>query len=188
MRCFVAIEIDEGIQRSLGDLQKRLTQSTDMRRGDVKWVRPEAMHLTLKFIGEATDKQIVEICNIVKSVAQKHESFDMAIGQVGHFGGEGARVLWVGAGLDSEPLLKLQEDLEEDLAQAGWPKEGRKFSGHLTLCRIRNAKAGIKLAKVAEEYKDFDLGVTRCDSMCVFESQLTPEGPVYTPLGRFELL
>jgi 2'-5' RNA ligase len=188
MRCFVAIEIDEGIQRSLGDLQRKLTQSTDMHKGDVKWVRPEAMHLTLKFIGEATDKQVVEICNTVKKVAQKHEAFDVSVKQVGHFGGEGARVLWVGAGLDSEPLLKLQADLEEELAQVGWPKEGRKFSAHLTLCRIRNVKAGLKLAKVAEQFKDFDLGVTRCDSMCVFESQLTPEGPVYTPLGRFKLL
>ena len=188
MRCFVAIEIDEGILQLLGKLQKELTQSTDMHKGDVKWVRPEAMHLTLKFLGEATDKQIVEICNIVKSVAQKHEAFDMTVSQVGHFGGEGARVLWVGAGLDCEPLLKLQQDLEEEMAQAGWPEEGRKFSGHLTLCRIRNAKAGLKLAKIAEKYQDFDLGTTRCDSLCVFESQLTPEGSNYTPLGRFKLL
>jgi 2'-5' RNA ligase len=187
MRCFVAIEIEEGIQQSLGDLQKQLTRKADMHRGDVKWVHPDAMHLTLKFIGEATDKQIVEICNIVKGVAQKHEAFDMAVKQVGHFGGEGARVLWVGAGLDCEPLLKLQRDLEEALAQVGWPPEGRKFSGHLTLCRIRNVKAGLKLAKLAEEFQESDLGVTRCDSVCVFESQLTPEGPVYTPLGRFKL-
>jgi RNA 2',3'-cyclic 3'-phosphodiesterase len=188
MRCFVAVEIDEGIQRALGDLQKTIAKSTDLRKGDVKWVHPDTMHLTLKFIGEVTDKQIVEICDLVKKVAQRHEAFDMAVNQVGHFGGEGARVLWVGAGLDSEPLLKLQEDLEEEMAQVGWPKEGRKFSGHLTLCRIRNVQAGLKLAKLAEKYQDFDLGSTRCDSMCVFESRLSPEGPEYTPLGRFKLL
>jgi RNA 2',3'-cyclic 3'-phosphodiesterase len=188
MRCFVAIEIDEEIQRSLGDLQRELTRRADMRKGDVKWVHPDSMHLTLNFIGEAADKQVVEICDIVKKVAQRHEAFDMAIGRVGHFGGEGARVLWVGAGLDCEPLLKLQEDLAEELAQAGWPKENRKFSGHLTLCRIRNAQAGLKLAQLADQYGDFDLGSIRCDSVCVFESLLSPEGPEYTPLGRFKLL
>ena len=188
MRCFVAIEIDEEIQKSLGTLQKELTRSADMRKGDVKWVRPNSMHLTLKFVGEATDKQIVEICDIVKKVAQRHDAFDMSINQVGHFGGEGARVLWVGAGLDSAPLLKLQEDLEQELAQAGWPPENRKFSGHLTLCRIRNAQAGLKLAQLTEKYQDFDLGSVRCDSLCVFESRLSPEGPEYTPLGRFKLL
>jgi 2'-5' RNA ligase len=188
MRCFVAIEIDDSIQQALGDLQRELTKSTDTRKGDVKWVRPETMHLTLKFLGEVTDQQIVEICDIAKKVAQRHEAFDMSVRQVGHFGGDGARVLWVGAGLESEPLLKLQQDLEEEMAQIGWPKENRKFSGHLTLCRVRNANAGLKLAKVAEKFADFDLGVTRCDSMCVFESELTPEGPVYTPLGRFKLL
>ncbi len=187
MRCFVAIEIDESIQQALGDLQKQLTRDSDLHKGDVKWVHPDSMHLTLKFIGEATDQQVVEICNIVKRVAQKHEAFDMAVKQVGHFGGEGARVLWVGAGLDCEPLLELQTDLEEELAQVGWPKEARKFAAHLTLCRIRNVKAGLKLAKIAAQFADFDLGVTRCDTVCVFESQLTPEGPVYTPLGRFKL-
>jgi 2'-5' RNA ligase len=189
MRCFIAIEIDESVQESLGDLQKKLIKNADMRKGDVKWVHPDAMHLTLKFIGEATDKQIVEVCNIVKKVAQEHEAFDMNVKEVGHFGGDSARVLWVGAGLDCEPLMKLQSDLEEELSEAGWPKEARKFAAHLTLCRIRNAQAGLKLAKLADDkFKDFDLGVTRCDSLCVFESQLTPEGPVYIPLGRFKLL
>jgi len=187
MRCFVAIEIDEEIQKSLGILQKELTRGTDMRKGDVKWVRPNSMHLTLKFIGEATDKQIVEICDIIKKVAQRHEAFDMTIGQVGHFGGEGARVLWVGAGLDSAPLLKLQEDLEQALAQVGWPPENRKFSGHLTLCRIRNVKAGEKLGQAAGQIRDYDLGAVRATEICVYESQLEHEGPIYTRMGRFAL-
>jgi RNA 2',3'-cyclic 3'-phosphodiesterase len=187
MRCFVAIEIDEEIQRLLGKLQKELIQRSDLRKGDVKWVHPDSMHLTLKFIGEATDKQVVELCDVVKKVAQQHEAFDLPIKEVGHFGGDGARVLWVGAGLDCEPLLKLQQSIEEALAEVGWPPEGRKFSGHLTLCRIRNVKSGLALAQLAEKYKDFDLGTTRCDSVCVFESQLNPEGPVYTPLGHFRL-
>ena len=88
----------------------------------------------------------------------------------GHFGGRSARVLWVGAGLDCPELLGLQEDLETELASAGWPKEGRKFSGHLTLCRVRNAKAGIKLAQITKQYKDVDLGTVRCASVMIFNA------------------
>ncbi len=187
MRCFIAINTPEEIRTELAGLQKELAGRVDLRKGDVKWVESEGMHLTLKFLGEVPDNQITAIFNVVKEVAGRHAAFDFAVKEVGSFGGRSARVLWVGAGLDSPELLKLQQDLEEKLAEAGWPKEGRQFSGHLTLCRIRNSKAGEKLAQLAQQYKDFDLGTVRADSITVYESQLRPEGPVYTPLGNYKL-
>lgn len=187
MRCFIAIDIPDDVRADLADLQKELAGRVDVHRGDLKWVEPEGMHLTLKFLGEVPDNQIVEVCNIVKDVAAGHPSFDFDLKEVGSFGGHSARVLWVGAGLHCPELLDLQKDLEEQLALAGWPEEGRQFSGHLTLCRIRNSKAGEKIAKLAEQYKDFDLGTIRAESVCVYESQLRPEGPIYTRLGTYEL-
>jgi len=187
MRCFIAIDIDEGIRAELCDLQQDLANRVDVKKSDVKWVRSEAMHLTLKFLGEIKDREVVDVCDIVKTVCARHEAFDFAVREVGYFGGQSARVLWVGAGLDCAALLQLQEDLEEQLAQAGWPKEDRKFSGHLTLCRIRNTKAGYELAQVTQQYKDVDLGAMRCDSVRVYQSALTPEGPIYTSLGHYSL-
>ncbi|MBM4024432.1 MAG: RNA 2',3'-cyclic phosphodiesterase [Planctomycetes bacterium] len=188
MRCFIAIDIPEEIRAELADLQKELAQQVDIHKGDVKWVEPESMHLTLKFLGEVPDPQIVEICNIAKDVASRHEAFDFAVREAGSFGGRSARVLWMGAGLDCPALLELQQELEEELAEAGWPKEGRQFSGHLTLCRIRNSKAGEKLGRMVEQYKDYDLGTVRAASIVVYESRLTPQGPMYTPLGNFNLV
>jgi 2'-5' RNA ligase len=187
MRCFIAIDIPEDIRADLADLQKELAGRVDIHKGDAKWVELESMHLTLKFLGEVPDNQVVDICNVVKDVAAGHPAFDFAVKEVGAFGGRSARVLWVGAGLDCPELLQLQQDLEEQLDQAGWPKEGRQFSGHLTLCRIRNSKAGEKLSTLVEQYKDFDLGTVRAGSVCVYESQLRPEGPIYIRLGNYEL-
>jgi 2'-5' RNA ligase len=187
MRCFIAINIPEEIRAELTDLQKELAGRVDIRKGDVKWVEPEGMHLTLKFLGEVPDNQITEVCRIVKEVADRHPAFDFAVKEVGAFGGRSARVLWVGAGLDSPELLALQQELEDELAEAGWPKEGRQFSGHLTLCRIRNSKAGEKLGQVVKQYEDFDLGTVRADSITVYESHLRPDGPVYAPLGNYRL-
>ncbi len=187
MRCFIAIDIDEEIRAALGDLQQEIAAEADIRKSDVKWVRPEAMHLTLKFLGEVRDREIIGVCDAADRVAARHEPFDFAVQKVGAFGGRSARVLWVGAGLGCQELLELQDDLEDELALAGWPKEARKFSGHLTLCRIRNVKAGFKLAQMTEQYNDFDLGAMRCDSMCVYQSELRPEGPLYTCLGRYNL-
>jgi len=187
MRCFIAIDIPDDVRADLADLQKELAGRVDVHRGDLKWVDSDDMHLTLKFLGEVPDDQVAQVCNVTKDVAAQHPAFDFAIKEVGTFGGRSARVLWVGAGLKSPELLQLQQDLEEQLAQAGWPKEGRQFSGHLTLCRIRNSKAGEKLAKLAEQYKDFDLGTVRAGAVCVYESELRPEGPLYTRLGNYEL-
>jgi len=187
MRVFIAIDIDEQIRKALGGLQNELRSKVDIKKSDVKWVNPDNIHLTLKFLGEIKDIQTVDVCNITKEVASRHESFELALETVGHFGGRSARVLWVGTGQNSDNLLQLQSDLEEQLASAGWPRETRKFSGHLTLCRVRNSKAGVKLAQVTEEYKDFKLGTIAADSVLVYQSQLTPKGPIYTVLGNYKL-
>jgi 2'-5' RNA ligase len=187
MRCFIAIDIPEDIRAELAGLQKELAGQVDLRKGDVKWVEPESMHLTLKFLGEVPDQQIVEVCNITKEVASRYPEFDFAVREGGSFGGHSARVLWIGAGLDCPELLELQQDLEDELADAGWPKESRQFSGHLTLCRIRNSHAGEKLGKAIEQYKDYDLGLVHAGAIIVFESQLTAQGPLYTPMGTYKL-
>lgn len=187
MRCFIAIDIDEQIRKALAGLQDELRGKADIKRSDAKWVNPETIHLTLKFLGEIKDEQAVDVCNITRDVASRHESFDLDVELVGHFGGRSARVLWVGIGHNCDNLLQLQEDLEQYLDLAGWPRETRNFSGHLTLCRIRNARAGVKLAQLALEYKDFKLGIMPADSVSVYQSQLTPKGPIYTVLGNYKL-
>jgi 2'-5' RNA ligase len=187
MRVFIAIDIDEQIRKGLGRLQNEMRSKVDVRKGDVKWVNPDVMHLTLKFLGEIKDPQVVEVCNITKEVASRHKNFELDVETVGFFGGRSARVLWVGTGQKCENLLQLQSDLEQELASAGWPRETRKFAGHLTLCRVRNSKAGVKLAQITEGYKDFKLGTVLADSISVYQSQLTPKGPVYTVLGNYKL-
>ena len=187
MRCFIAIDIDDKIRKALGDLQQQLASKADIKKSDVKWVDPENIHLTLKFLGEIKDEKSVDVCNIVKGIVAGHKSFELDIQTVGCFGGRSARVLWVGTGEGNENLLQLQKDLEQQLTLAGWPKETREFTGHLTLCRIRNSKAGIKLAEMTKDYKDFKLGTMPADSVSVYQSQLTPTGPIYTILGDYKL-
>ena len=187
MRCFIAIDINEQTRKGLSHLQDELRGKADVRKGDVKWVKPESIHLTLKFLGEIKDEQAVEVCNITGAVASRHKSFDVDVETVGSFGGRSARVLWVGAGQNFEELMQLQADLERQLESADWPREARKFSAHLTLCRIRNAKAGFKLAQMVREYENLHLGTMPANSVTVYQSELTPQGPIYTPLGNYTL-
>ena len=187
MRCFIAIDIDDQIRKGLSNLQDELRKKVDIRKGDVKWASPELTHLTLKFLGEIKDEQVIEVCNITKDVASGHKRFELDIESVGYFGRRSATVLWIGTGQGGDKLLQLQEDLDQQLAVASWPKDARKFSAHLTLCRIRNTKAGIALGQISRQYQDYELGAMPAHEVTVYQSELTPQGPIYTTLGSYPL-
>ncbi len=188
MRVFVAVDIDDGIRKAIAELQEQLKSELKLDKKAVKWVRPGAMHLTLKFLGEVKDKAITEVCDIVKQVAEKHKAFDLSIENVGSFGGKSARVLWVGTGAGSKQLERLVGELDERLGDIGFAREKKAFTGHLTLCRIKDYKAGIKLVKKANSIVDFVAGVTNVDSVKVYESKLTSAGPVYTVLAESKMV
>jgi len=182
MRCFIAVDIDEAMREEIARLQDDLQQKTSLKRSEAKWVEPENIHLTLKFLGEVRDQEISEICRIVEGTAADYERFSLEIEGVGTFGSP-ARVLW--AGLRDKPVLDtLQEHLEERLANAGWPRENKKFNPHLTLCRIKSAHAGKVLQKTVQAKATEPLGTVFIDSICVYKSDLTNKGPVYTLISR----
>ncbi len=187
MRCFIAIDINEKIRAAIADLQKQLDAKVDIKKGDVKWVEPANIHLTLKFLGEIKDEQADEVCEISKKVAEAHNKFDIDIESVGAFGGRSAKIIWVGVSKGADELIALQKDLEDHLAQAGYPPEEREFSAHLTLCRVRNPKSGVKLAEAVKQFEHLKLGSVAADALCVYQSQLTPQGPIYTLLGSFKM-
>ncbi len=187
MRCFIAIDLDEAIKRQLAKLQEEMQKKADIKTGDVKWVKPDLIHLTLKFLGEVRDESVIEICQAVGDVAGRYTRFVLDVGDVGYFGGASAKVLWVGVGRNSDELVGLQSDIDENLAKAGWRKEMRRFTGHLTLCRIRNPRAGRILAAMSKEYEKLEIGSMEVESVCVYQSELTPTGPIYTVLSRSRL-
>jgi RNA 2',3'-cyclic 3'-phosphodiesterase len=185
MRCFIAIDLDETLKADLVDLQEQIQREVDLPWGVCKWVKPDAIHLTLNFLGDIGDTQSVEVCRIARAVCARHQRFSIHLAGMGHFGGRSARVLWLG--MVSPSLLALQSDLAEELDRAGWPKEAKRFTGHLTLCRIRNTQAGFELAKAGHKYENVDLGMLPVETVTVYQSQLQSDGPQYTVLGRYEL-
>lgn len=187
MRVFIAIDINEKIQKSIADLQKHLQNETSFAKG-VKWVRPDLMHLTLKFLGDVKDEILNDVCKMTGEVVEKYHSFNLDIEKAGHFGGKSARVLWVGTGDGSEKLRKIANELNEKLQQLGFAPETRGFTGHLTLCRIKNARAGYELAKAAGKYGDFVAGTVLVDKIVVYQSRLSSEGPTYTPIAKYNLM
>ena len=85
MRVFIAIDIDDKIRKAIADLQKQLDAKVDIQKGDVKWVEPENIHLTLKFMGELDEAKLPEVREITKQVASDHKNFTLDFETVGSF-------------------------------------------------------------------------------------------------------
>ncbi|MDH4202425.1 MAG: RNA 2',3'-cyclic phosphodiesterase [Phycisphaerae bacterium] len=178
MRLFVAVDINSQVRDRIEQVQRQLKR--DMAGSDrgVKWVRPEQIHLTLKFLGEVPDRAITQVCDVVTRTAARHDRFEMQVQGLGVFGNP-ARVVW--AGVEPCPaLMTLQAELESEFETIGWDKEGRAFAGHLTLCRVKNAAAGRKIAQAVETVKDEIFGSVWVDQAVLYESRLSSDGPEYS--------
>lgn len=186
MRIFIAIDINEEVRKAIGKLQEKIQSETRIDKG-IKWARPKLMHLTLKFIGDVKDEILNDVCKMTGEVAAQYPAFSLDIENAGHFGGKSARVLWVGTGDGSEMLAQIVVELNEKLQQLGFAPETRRFTGHLTLCRIKNAQAGYELARAAGKYGDFVAGSVIVDKIVVYQSELSSQGPTYTPIAKYEL-
>jgi 2'-5' RNA ligase len=188
MRVFIAVDIDDEVRRAIGSLIRKLQKDVHTSGQGVKWVRPDAMHLTLKFLGEVDDNSLTDVCKAVESSTAGHSSFDLDIETLGCFGGKSARVVWVGTGDGAEQLNELAEKIDEKMDEIGYPKETRQFTGHLTLCRIKNARDGYELAGAVDGFGPFNAGTVNIDAVTVYQSELTRSGPSYTALASYKLV
>ena len=181
MRTFIAIELDKDIKEKIALIQQQLKQTN----ANVKWVKPENIHLTLKFLGEVNEEQLNKTKNILQDSIKEKRSFDMVISELGAFPKlESPRVIWIGIKNGVENVLDITSILEGELSRIDFPKEKRPFSGHITIGRVRSNKNRSELIEAVnkfnkEEQKEFSQTVK---SIVLFKSTLTPKGPIYEAL------
>ena len=175
------------IKAFLGKLQETLKKSN----ADVKWVKPENIHLTLKFLGEREKKKIDEIIKIIDDVSSEASVFQLEISSIGAFPKkEYPRVIWVGLSEGDKQIKQIAAELENAICKLGIPKESRPFSSHITLGRVRsplNRKQLVEQLNGLEE--NFPEGRMRSEVKVItlFKSTLTPTGPIYEILHEGHL-
>jgi 2'-5' RNA ligase len=175
IRAFVAFELDARLRAAIAVLQDRFRALAGLRL-----VRPEGVHLTLRFLGWSSREQLEAIAPRLKSAAETCPPFEAAVSGVGTFPERGApRVLWLGIELPPS-VRELQRACERAARASGFEAEDRPFAPHLTLGRFRERVPRPTLSPVA-------LGATRIETLVLFHSALRPDGAVYTPLVRFPL-
>jgi 2'-5' RNA ligase len=175
-RAFVAIELEPPLREAIGELQAGLRP----RLGAVRLVRPEGIHLTLRFLGDTSPAQVETLRPRLAAAAAECPPAQARVAGIGTFPERGSpRVLWLGLDVPP-PILDLQRACERAAREAGFEKEERPFRAHLTLGRWRERAARPELPPA-------DLGMTQLDTLVLFRSDLQPGGAVYTPLARFPL-
>ncbi len=176
MRAFITLELSPAVRSAIAGLTADLRD----RFAGLRWVRPDNVHLTLRFLGESSPGQLERVRDSLGLLAGSCPRAESALRGLGLFPERGSpRVLWLGVELP-QPVIALQAGCEAASVAAGFPREPRPFSPHLTLGRWRDRAARPELPPV-------DLGPTLLDTLALMRSELRPEGAVYTQLQRFEL-
>jgi 2'-5' RNA ligase len=189
MRTFIAVNIPVDIKQNLQEEIDRLRAL--IRDESVRWVRPEGIHLTLKFLGEMSDSSLGEIHQTLEREVEKHPTCSLRVGGFGCFPNRRRpRVLWIGITEDKGTLAQVQSSIHEKLVPLGFEKEERPFHPHLTLGRVRRNVSKSDLNQLQDAINEFDVGQIgqfEVREIHLIESILKPTGAEYCTLGEYTL-
>ena len=164
----------------MGDVQRALRPLTNTAR----WVAPESIHITLKFIGEVPEKRVDDIDAALAGLTWK--PFTVTVRGVGFFPGtRSPRVFW--AGMEAPTMQRLAEQLDRRMENLGFEKEKRAFRPHITLARARDTRIESSLVTAAAQYEEHDFGSFAVDRVFLFKSTLKPSGAVHEKLKEYLL-
>lgn len=182
LRAFIAIEIPVEIKQAIA-VQSAGLQTHAGR--SVRWVTPENIHLTLKFLGEVSTANLELLCQALQAECSQHAPLHISVGGLGCFPNpHRPRIIWVGLEIPPE-LSRLQHKLENATARLGYPSEEKAFSPHLTIGRVREQAEPAELHWLGTALKETQvgqLGSFLAHTVQVYKSDLQPGGPIYTSL------
>jgi len=188
IRSFIAIELPQQVKEGLAGLRNKLER---IEHKFVKWVDPDGIHLTLKFLGNIPFKRVMEIKEAIEEAVQGVSPFRLEICGLGAFPNfKQIRVFWIGVGGDLDKLSALQRQIDSALNPLGFTPEAHPFVPHLTLARIKESaspgdrKTFAELVSSVTFENRYEIEV---DAISLMKSQLTPEGAIYTRLFLVKL-
>jgi 2'-5' RNA ligase len=183
LRTFIALELPPSVISLLEKVQEDL-KSMRLR---AKWVRPENIHLTLKFLGNINPGDIDKIGRAMKDAVDNFVAIDLVVRGVGVFPGiKRPRVIWVGLGGQTQLLFAMQRMLEDNLTALDFEKEKRPFKGHLTLGRFRQTVEPDTIRQIMQKYANLSSEEFTASRIILFKSDLKPTGAVYSQLQQAE--
>lgn len=182
MRLFIALDIEQGIKDGLQDAIRELRRT----RAPVRWVKPEGMHLTLKFLGETPEEMLVSLETSLEEICRDIFPFPITVSGLGAFPGlSRPRVLWAGVGEPTGTMNILWKSVEETARALGWEKEKRKFHPHVTIGRVKGNINLKQLSEAVSGFHDEIWGEQETTGVSLYRSHLEPAGARYEVIRFF---
>jgi 2'-5' RNA ligase len=184
IRAFIAFKMPDDVLSSLSRVQEGL-KSYGFK---AKWVRPQSIHLTLKFLGNIHSDHVQPIAEVMRDAAEGYAPLSLCARGIGVFPNmKRPRVIWVGLAGQVNLLGDLQQKLDDGLSEIGFKKEDRSFKGHLTLGRFKTRINSNDMKCALKEFAEFETEAFAGDQLILFKSVLTPTGAVYSKLKTVPL-
>ena len=192
-RLFIAVPLAEGARAEVAALvegvreelaaSRKAAEQRDDRRTDVRWVRMDGLHLTLRFLGPTPPDQVATIGVVLDAASDGCRPFDVEIAGGGAFpSGAKPRTLWLGISRGQENLTALAKDVSDGLEAAGWPPETRPFRGHLTLGRSDGRLDGRAAVRILTDRAERFRTEFQADRLVLFESVTGRGAARYEPV------
>jgi len=175
---FAALDLDDATRRRLVKVARDL-----QRVPGVKWTKPEALHVTLRFFGEWPEERLPELIAALGSV-EPPEAVEIRLTGLSFLPGAHKPRVFIAVGETPKPLAEFQHRIEEAARTLGFEPENRGFITHVTLGRIRDPRHGKKVVAAVTEYQ-VDLGAFTADHWTLYSSELTPQGSTYKSLAQW---
>ncbi len=186
IRAFIAVELSPDVRRNVSSFQRELKKTLP----PMNWVRPESIHLTLRFLGSIESSCISQLLSVLKPIGDKTDKFSLDVRGVGVFPNrQRPTIFWVGVSGQTQNLQRLVLKIAVALEPLGFPREEKIHHPHLTLARIKrdNASVGSALLERGALESDHHLGTLTVDRFVLFQSDLNSTGPCYISLGTVQL-
>lgn len=182
IRAFLAIDLDDDLKPKINKIIREFKKTN----ANIKYVDLQNLHFTLKFFGDIDTEGIDLIAEKIEKVIKDFDSFNIKIKGCGAFPNTNRiKVIWLG--LDEDKILKeLHDNLDKEFNSIGFDLD-KKFSSHLTIGRMRSAKAKDKVKNTLDLYDGMDVGTMEVKTVTLKKSTLTPSGPIYEDLIEFRL-
>lgn len=183
-RIFIAVALAPALRRAVADLEPRFGAAAQ----SLRWVPPDHLHFTLKFLGEITGAQLARVGEAARQVGGRTRPFSIAVAGMGAFPSpRRPQVVWAGMSDGADRLIALAGDLDAALVRMKFPRERRPFQPHVTVARVRRSGPVPDLTSILQELGGVPVGTQAVEGLLVMESTLDPSGSIYRAIEEVRL-
>lgn len=184
MRSFVSVDLPHELVGRIKNIQDRLRESD----ADVKYVSPEKVHITVKFLGDIKEKDVSEIMNGLNNSLSDLDPFNASIEGIGVFPNyDFIKVIWLGTDRGAKKFEELFSRVEAELTSQGFEKEEHDFVPHATIGRVNSGRNKNQLKEALRELEETYVGEIEVNEVKLKKSELKPQGPIYSTIDEVEL-